>query len=191
MTMGLVALVAVILAAVLLAGGLLGILTLRLGARTSPGLPFAVGLGVGQLLALSAVAGWSDVSGLEQNLLFLAGALLVIANAIALIALPLRPQLLWKPIAPPPLDHRAELDARLQRADEVERLLRLGNKIQAIWVYREDTGATLNEAKGAIDARAAELGIEFGPQPGGRMLVVLGIAGLVFLLVISLLTLLG
>jgi hypothetical protein len=186
---GLLALVAIIVAAILLTGIFISIVTLHLGARTSSGFPFAVGLGIGILLLFSAFASSSVNIGQEHRPLFLVGALLVIANAIALIALPLRPRLLWKPIAPLQ-DRRADLDARLQREDEVERLLRQGKKIQAIRVYRQDTGATLSEAKGAVEARATELGIEVRSQPVGTRLVVLGFAGLAFLLVISLLLLL-
>ena len=44
-----------------------------------------------------------------------------------------------------------ELDTRLIRRDEVMRLLYDGRKINAIKVYREDTGASLADAKAAVE----------------------------------------
>lgn len=44
-----------------------------------------------------------------------------------------------------------EYDARLVRRDEVTRFLSMGQKINAIKVYREDTGASLADAKAAVE----------------------------------------
>lgn len=44
-----------------------------------------------------------------------------------------------------------ELDARLVRRDEVMHLLQSGQKIKAIKMYREDTGASLADAKAAVE----------------------------------------
>lgn len=57
-----------------------------------------------------------------------------------------------------------EYDARLVRRDEVARFLSMGQKIKAIKVYREDTGASLADAKAAVDRmeRASGLGIAPG-----------------------------
>jgi choline dehydrogenase-like flavoprotein len=59
--------------------------------------------------------------------------------------------LFWKPINDDLLD---VYDARLRRRGEIEALLRTGHdvdKVKAIKLYREDTGATLREANAAID----------------------------------------
>jgi ribosomal protein L7/L12 len=47
----------------------------------------------------------------------------------------------------PSWERLAELDARLVRRDEVERLLQAGQKIAAIKLYREETGASLGKQK--------------------------------------------
>lgn len=44
-----------------------------------------------------------------------------------------------------------EYDARLVRRDEIANLLRGGQKIKAIKIYREDTGASLADAKAAVE----------------------------------------
>lgn len=44
-----------------------------------------------------------------------------------------------------------DLDARLTRRDEITWLLQTGQKINAIKLYREDTGASLADAKAAIE----------------------------------------
>lgn len=55
----------------------------------------------------------------------------------------------------------AELDARLNQRDELRRLVRAGKHVEAIRLYRRETGATLVEAKTAVDRVRAEL------RPGG------------------------
>lgn len=52
--------------------------------------------------------------------------------------------------------------------EEVRRLLDSGNKIQAIKVYREQTGLGLTEAKDAVEALAAG-GNLAGSSPGDRI----------------------
>lgn len=44
-----------------------------------------------------------------------------------------------------------EYDARLTRRDEIASLLRGGQKIKAIKIYREETGASLPDAKAAVE----------------------------------------
>lgn len=62
-----------------------------------------------------------------------------------------------------------ELDACLVRRDDVASLLQAGQKINAIKIYREDTGASLSDAKTAIERM--ELGLRLygagvAPLPG-------------------------
>ncbi len=57
-----------------------------------------------------------------------------------------------------------EFDARLQRRDEVMDFLNAGQKIQAIKVYREDTGASLADARAAVERM--ELTVRMGLAPG-------------------------
>lgn len=57
-----------------------------------------------------------------------------------------------------------ELDARLLRRDDVASLLQAGKKINAIKIYREDTGASLADAKAAIERMEQQLklyGLQF------------------------------
>jgi large subunit ribosomal protein L7/L12 len=57
----------------------------------------------------------------------------------------------------------AEFDARLTRRDEVLRLLRSRQKIKAIKVYREDTGASLADAKAAVEQMELTDGLGLAP----------------------------
>lgn len=57
-----------------------------------------------------------------------------------------------------------EFDARLQRRDEVMSFLNAGQKIKAIKIYREDTGASLADAKAAVERM--ELTVCMGLAPG-------------------------
>ena len=50
---------------------------------------------------------------------------------------------------------------------QIAELLRQGQKIEAIKCYREATGVGLREAKDAVEARAAELGIVASPMGRG------------------------
>lgn len=57
-----------------------------------------------------------------------------------------------------------EFDARLVRRDEVVSLLHAGQKINAIKVYREDTGASLADAKAAVERMEMALKLGVSPQ---------------------------
>lgn len=57
-----------------------------------------------------------------------------------------------------------EYDARLIKSDEVMRLLRAGQKIKAIQLYRGDTGASLSDARAAVERM--ELALKLGIAPG-------------------------
>ncbi len=50
-----------------------------------------------------------------------------------------------------------ELDAKLQHPDELRQLVNEKKKIQAIKLYREETGANLQEARRAVDYLEAQL----------------------------------
>ena len=52
-----------------------------------------------------------------------------------------------------------ELDARLIRRDDIASLLQAGQKINAIKVYREDTGASLADAKAAVERMELTFGL--------------------------------
>lgn len=60
-----------------------------------------------------------------------------------------------------------EFDARLVRRDEVRSLLNARRKIEAIKVYREDTGASLADAKAAVER--IELSGRVGPASGASL----------------------
>jgi ribosomal protein L7/L12 len=53
--------------------------------------------------------------------------------------------------------NQAELDAKLQHPDEIRQLLIASKKIQAIKLYREETGANLQQAKRAVDHMEAQV----------------------------------
>jgi ribosomal protein L7/L12 len=50
---------------------------------------------------------------------------------------------------------QVELDARLEQQDEIRQLLQARQKIQAIKLYREETGVNLKEAKAAVERMEA------------------------------------
>ncbi len=56
-----------------------------------------------------------------------------------------------------PLERKAELDALLKHPKELQRLLREHQKIQAIKLYREETKASLKEAKIAVEMTQDEM----------------------------------
>ena len=62
--------------------------------------------------------------------------------------------------------------------------------MRAIVVFRNDTGGNLKEASEAVEALARELGVEDRPKPFGIMLTVLGFAGALVLIAMSIATLL-
>lgn len=55
------------------------------------------------------------------------------------------------------LERKAELDALLKYPKELQRLLREHQKIQAIKLYKEETKASLKEAKMAVEMTADEM----------------------------------
>lgn len=57
----------------------------------------------------------------------------------------------------PTIKRRAMLEARLVHRDEVRQMVRERKLVAAIRLYRQDTGASLVEAKAAVDGLAAEL----------------------------------
>ena len=76
---------------------------------------------------------------------------------LVLLIVKYKPEILYKPREPTDEARIAELDARLKRKVVVRELLNAGNKIQAIKVYREDTGASLKEAKDAVESMQREM----------------------------------
>lgn len=66
-----------------------------------------------------------------------------------------RPEVFLRRLPPPGPARLAKLDGRLVRREVIEGYLQRGERIQAIRVYREDTGADLAEAKGAVEVLAA------------------------------------
>ena len=56
-----------------------------------------------------------------------------------------------------------EYDARLVRRDDVARFLSMRQKIKAIKVYREDTGASLADAKAAVERMEQASGLGIAP----------------------------
>ncbi len=75
--------------------------------------------------------------------------------------------------------------------NRLDDLVRAGAKIQAIKLYREETGANLVEARDAVEERAREIGVVPRPRPYGLSLLVFGLLGSVILIVSSLITLIG
>jgi ribosomal protein L7/L12 len=59
-----------------------------------------------------------------------------------------------------------ELDARLVRSEEVNSFVRSGQMIKAIKIYREDTGASLADARAAVER--IEAGLRLGIELRGR-----------------------
>src|SRR5581483_12305770 len=59
------------------------------------------------------------------------------------------------------------LDARLTRREEITRLLREGQKINAIKMYRECTGASLAEARAGVER--IELAVRLDPAAPGEL----------------------
>lgn len=63
-----------------------------------------------------------------------------------------------------------DFDARLTRRDEITWLLQSGQKIQAIKLYREDTGASLADAKAAVERMEPALRMSLVPPGDPQML---------------------
>lgn len=62
-----------------------------------------------------------------------------------------------------------ELDARLWRRDDIASLLQAGQKSSAIKIYREDTGASLSDARAAVERMEQQIQLSgmSEPQPSG------------------------
>ncbi len=78
-------------------------------------------------------------------------------NAFALLLLFLVNALGGKWGAAPTGERLAALDARVVRRDELRQLVRDRKLVAAMRLYRQDTGASLVEAKAAVDQLAAGL----------------------------------
>ena len=117
-----------------------------------------LGVGIGASLAVSAFGQVRTERGPgSEALLLVVGLILVVINVVLLYAKRYNPGLLYKQVPPPDPARLAELDARLRRRDAVESALHRGNRIQAIKIYRDDTGAALGEAKAAVEALEEQL----------------------------------
>ncbi len=90
-------------------------------------------------------------------LLLVAGGLLVLVHAVTLYAKLVNPRLLYRQTPAPDAGRRAALDARLLRGEAVRDALARFQKIEAIRIYRQDTGAGLAETKAIVEALAREL----------------------------------
>ncbi len=86
---------------------------------------------------------------------------------------------------------RAPIDRRWLDHERLDDLVRSGNKIQAIKLYRDETGANLVEAREAVEGRAREIGVVPRPRAFGVSLLVFGLLGSLLLIVSSLITLIG
>ncbi len=86
---------------------------------------------------------------------------------------------------------RAPIDRRWLDHERLDNLVRSGNKIQAIKLYRDETGANLVEAREAVEGRAREIGVVPRPRAFGVSLLVFGLLGSLLLIVSSLITLIG
>jgi len=150
------ALIVTLVMLVLLVATAVAILVLRLGSGFGPDFPFLVGLLAGVSLSASAVVGLRLEPSPSEWLLLVMAALLMVANALAIIARRHKPELLYKRSSPPPAERVAELDVRLLRRDELRDLVSEGQRLHAIKLYMDDTGATLSEAKGIIDGMRPE-----------------------------------
>lgn len=82
-------------------------------------------------------------------------------------------------------------DLRPLDQERVDDFLRAGEAVRAVKLYHDATGASLVEAREAIEARAHAIGVArvFRPRPFGVTLMLFGFIGPVFLIVSSLLTL--
>lgn len=82
-------------------------------------------------------------------------------------------------------------DLRPQDQERVDDFLQAGEAVRAVKLYHDATGASLVEAREAIEARAQAIGVArvFRPHPFGVTLMLFGVVGSVFDIVSSLLTL--
>ena len=85
-----------------------------------------------------------------QTFFEIASGIVAITIILVEIAIHRRPRA-WQQPSP----RQAELDAKLQHPDRLRQLIKETKKIQAIKLYREETGANLQEAKAAVERMAA------------------------------------
>ena len=104
-----------------------------------------------------------------------------------------RPSILLKKTVPTSERRLAELNLRLERREEIARLLAQGNTLGAIKAYRDDTGSTLTEAKDAVEALARTTPRPERPRRRvfGLLLAYGGYVGSMLLIIGSLATLLS
>lgn len=97
-----------------------------------------------------------DASPMEGWPELLVGCSIIATQSLVWYAGRHNPALLYRR-SPPSSTLPVEIDGRLARREEVEAVLGRGDRIKAIRLYREDTGAGLAEAKRAVDALAEHL----------------------------------
>ena len=117
-----------------------------------------LGIAIGAMLVSQAAL---DLRGGEEvraaTWLLLTGGLLALVHVVMLYAKLVNPRLLYRQLPAPDAGRRAALDARLLRREAVRDALVRFNTIEAIGIYRQDTGAGLAEAKAIVEAMAREL----------------------------------
>ena len=118
-----------------------------------------LGIAIGAMLVSQAAL---DLRGGEEVraatwMLLAAGGLLALVHVVMLYAKLVNPRLLYRQLPAPDAGRRAALDARLLRREAVRDALVRFNTIEAIGIYRQDTGAGLAEAKAIVEAMAREL----------------------------------
>ncbi len=114
-----------------------------------------------------------------------------VVNLTILLVATFWPDLLIRKSAQRRPANRAPIDRRWLDHERLDDLVRSGNKIQAIKLYRDETGANLVEARDAVEGRAREIGVVPRPRAFGVSLLVFGLLGSLLLIVSSLITLIG
>ena len=104
----------------------------------------ALGLVLGVSMIAAALA--SD-GGTPRNLQFASGIALTAAWTIMVAG----KRFLLRPRQTTTAARLAELGTRIRRSDEIQAELRKGNRLRAIKLYRDDTGASLAEAADGVD----------------------------------------
>ncbi len=140
---------------------------------------------------------WEEQRGAMSELLrsetLQAVCLLIVGviNLVIALVLHLWPGLLRPKDAKRRLADRAPSHRRPLDQARLDDYLRAGEAVRAIKLYHDATGASLAEAKDAIEARAQAIGVVrvFRPRPFGVTLMLFGVIGSVFVIVSSLLTL--
>ena len=122
-------------------------------------LGFVLGAGVGLCLTGSASA--HLVAGTERPLeawtQVLLGLCLVAVYVLLYFGRKHYPTLFYKNHSPVLSARLDELDARLRYRTDIEKLLHVGHRIQAVKRYRDETGASLIEAKAGVDRMVRQI----------------------------------